>query len=141
MKNIWKSWKFWISVPCVILLGTLALWAERSPTRQETPVSLQFVAKLFGHLREVAPQQEENDREFDKELRTLLTKAKSLQSEFHRAEQGGMRQQGKRDDLRADGKELVLEALSKTEDYLAQVLVNLKSHRSDLAEKLLPEEN
>jgi hypothetical protein len=131
MKRIW-----WM-IPCTVLLGALALWAERAPTRQETPVSLQFVAKLFGHLREVAPQQEANDKNFEKELRALLTKAKSLQTDFHRAEQGGMRQEGKKEMLRADGKKLVLEALTKTEDYLVQVLANLKAHRSELSEKLL----
>jgi hypothetical protein len=131
--------RIWLLIPCAVLLSGLALWAERTPTRQETPVSLQFVAKLFGHLREVAPQQEANDRQFEKELRALLTKAKSLQTEFHRAEQGGMRQEGKKKKLRGDGKKLVMDALSKTEDYLVQVLENLKAHRSDLAEKLLPE--
>jgi hypothetical protein len=131
MKRIW-----WM-IPCTVLFGALALWAERAPTRQETPVSLQFVAKLFGHLREVAPQQEANDKNFEKELRALLTKAKSLQTDFHRAEQGGMRQEGKKEMLRADGKKLVLEALTKTEDYLVQVLANLKAHRSELSEKLL----
>jgi DNA-binding NtrC family response regulator len=112
--------------------------ASSGAVRQEIPVSLQFVSKLFHELREVAPSQVARDEKFEAELRSLMTRAKSLQSEFHRAEQGGMRATDKRKRLENEGRRLIEEALKKTEGYLESVLLNLKSHRSSLAKKLLP---
>lgn len=122
----------------MVLLSSLPLWAERPAISQETPVSLQFVSKLFVLLREVSPEQADSDKDFERELRQLLVKAKSLQADYHKAEQGGMRQQPKKAVLRRDGAKIVDEALLRTETYLEQVLKNLQQHRGAIREKLLP---
>ena len=122
----------------ILGLSSLAL-AERVALPQQQPVSLQFIASLFQMLQEVSPDQAEKDKEFDSSLRSLLTKAQSLQHDYHRAEQAGMRRENDRIALQKEGEVILDQALNQTEVYLQEVIKNLKDHRAEIKNKLLPQ--
>jgi hypothetical protein len=136
--NLMKTKVF--SIILALFFGGLPLvHAERETLPQQQPVSLQFMASLFQALQEISPDQAEKDRDFDRRLRALLAKAQSLQHDYHRAEQGGMRKENERLSLQKEGEAILDDAFNQTEDYLADVLKNLKLHREDLKVKLLPQ--
>ena len=127
-----------VSLGSILGLGSLAL-AERVALPQQQPVSLQFIASLFQMLQEVSPEQAEKDKDFDRSLRSLLTKAQSLQHDYHRAEQAGLRRENDRLALQKEGEVILDEALNQTEVYLQEVIKNLKDHRAEIKNKLLPQ--
>ena len=123
----------------LLSLGTF-VFAERVALPQQQPVSLQFIASLFQMLQDVSPEQAEKDKDFDRRLRALLAKAQSLQHDYHRAEQGGMRRENDRLALQKEGEVILDDALDQTEVYLQEVIKNLKEHRAEIKNKLLPQD-
>lgn len=123
-----------------MLLATLALVTTvLVAAGGDKELRFQFLGHCFQLLREVSPNHELEDRQYERTLRVQLGKAKRLQAEYHQLKQRGLRTQAEREELLKEARGLLEKTFDETEVYLETQLKALKEHRRHMIDRLLPE--
>lgn len=103
-------------------------------------VGATFLLRLNDILRQVDPNQKEQDSLLESRLEHLLGRAQKLKRDHHLSKQKGLKSLEKTKALEEEGRSLIREVLGMTELYLEGRLKSLKANREDLVDALMPKE-